>query len=226
MRCKTTASARAMRGFTLIELLVAITILAIVAILGWRGLDTILRSRASLNSEMEQTRGVQLAFAQIENDCAHLMDPALFPAHAVLVASGTQLMLLRSVLDDNQPLRYQVVTYRVRDGVLSRTESLPSSEIAQVSGDWDLASSDAAPSAGIALQDHIASLTLRTWRQGDPSWQLNGQEMRSASQAAVSNLGPANLQPSGAAAMTGLEVSMLLEGQDAPMVKAFLLGSN
>ena len=32
-------------GFTLIELLVAIGILAMVAVLGWRGLDSIVRSR-------------------------------------------------------------------------------------------------------------------------------------------------------------------------------------
>jgi general secretion pathway protein J len=35
------------RGFTLIELLVAITILAIVAVLGWRGLDGIVRARVA-----------------------------------------------------------------------------------------------------------------------------------------------------------------------------------
>jgi general secretion pathway protein J len=31
-------------GFTLVELLVAISILAIVAVLGWRGLDGIIRA--------------------------------------------------------------------------------------------------------------------------------------------------------------------------------------
>ena len=39
------------RGFTLIELLVAISILAIVAVLGWRGLDAIVRARVSLNED-------------------------------------------------------------------------------------------------------------------------------------------------------------------------------
>jgi general secretion pathway protein J len=36
----------------LVELLVAITIMAVVAVLGWRGLDSIVRARVSL------TRGV------------------------------------------------------------------------------------------------------------------------------------------------------------------------
>lgn len=41
--------ARITSGFTLIELLVAITVMAIVAVLGWRGLDGIVRARLTLN---------------------------------------------------------------------------------------------------------------------------------------------------------------------------------
>ena len=50
------------RGFTLVELLVAISILAIVAVLGWRGLDGIVRARVALTAQMEQTRGMQLVY--------------------------------------------------------------------------------------------------------------------------------------------------------------------
>ena len=53
-------------GFTLIELLVAIGILAMVAVLGWRGLDSIMRSREVLTGQLEQARGMQLAFAQMQ----------------------------------------------------------------------------------------------------------------------------------------------------------------
>ena len=59
------------RGFTLVELLVAISILAVVAVLGWRGLDSIVRARTSLTEQMETTRGMQLAFAQMQSDCEH-----------------------------------------------------------------------------------------------------------------------------------------------------------
>ena len=62
------------RGFTLIELLVAISILAIVAVLGWRGLDGIVRARVALTDQMETTRGMQLAFAQMQSDCEHMAD--------------------------------------------------------------------------------------------------------------------------------------------------------
>ena len=52
-------------GFTLIELLVAIGILAMVAVLGWRGLDSIMRSREVLTGQLEQARGMQLALSLI-----------------------------------------------------------------------------------------------------------------------------------------------------------------
>jgi general secretion pathway protein J len=58
---------------------------------------TVLCARAS-NAEMAQTRGIQLAFAQIENDCAHLMDANLLQGRSVLRAAGSKLMLIRSVL--------------------------------------------------------------------------------------------------------------------------------
>ena len=61
-------------GLTLVELLVAISVLGIVATLGWRGLDSITRARASLNRELEQARGLQLAFAQLQTDCANAAD--------------------------------------------------------------------------------------------------------------------------------------------------------
>ena len=45
------------RGFTLVELLVAVAVLAIVAVLGWRGLDGIIRSRQALTEQMDQLPG-------------------------------------------------------------------------------------------------------------------------------------------------------------------------
>ena len=61
-------------GLTLVELLVAIAMLAFISMLGWRGLDAITRARAALNQELAQTRGLQLAFAQMEIDCANVVD--------------------------------------------------------------------------------------------------------------------------------------------------------
>lgn len=48
-------------GFTLIELLVAIAILAVVALLSWRGLDQIIRGRNVITQSMAEER----VFAQM-----------------------------------------------------------------------------------------------------------------------------------------------------------------
>ena len=110
-------------GLTLVELLVAISVLGFVAVLGWRGLDSIVRARIALTSDLEQTRGMQLAFAQLQSDCAHLASPSVLPNRIPLAVGQGRLTLVRTVFADNQPSRLQVISYRVNDGVLTRRES-------------------------------------------------------------------------------------------------------
>ena len=98
-------------GFTLIELLVAIAILAIIAVMGWSGLDSIIRARQTLNRELEQSRGTQISFVQLENDCAHLVSDALLPRRENLRAFDTQLILIRTVYEDNRAPQLQVVSH-------------------------------------------------------------------------------------------------------------------
>ncbi|MGC2167285.1 MAG: prepilin-type N-terminal cleavage/methylation domain-containing protein, partial [Gallionella sp.] len=101
-------------GLTLVELLVAITVLGFVAILGWRGLDGIVRARVALTSDLEQTRGMQLTFAQIQSDCTHLADDNMLPDRTPLTIDKDKLILIRTVYAYNQPSNLQVVTYRVK----------------------------------------------------------------------------------------------------------------
>ena len=98
---------------TLVELLVAISVLGFVAVLGWRGLDSIVRARIALTSDLEQTRGMQLAFAQLQSDCAHLVSPSVLPGRIPLALGQGRLTLVRTVFADNQPSRLQVISYRV-----------------------------------------------------------------------------------------------------------------
>ncbi|MBC7414965.1 MAG: prepilin-type N-terminal cleavage/methylation domain-containing protein, partial [Herminiimonas sp.] len=125
-------------GFTLIELLVAISILAIVAVLGWRGLDGIVRARIALTANLDQTRAMQLTFAQMQSDCAKI-DSTVVLGHAPLVADQTRLMMVRAVYAEDQPSRLQVVTYRVRNGNLTRRESLATRDLGELAGAWQAA---------------------------------------------------------------------------------------
>jgi general secretion pathway protein J len=68
------ARARA-RGFTLIEMLVAIALLAVIALLSWRGLDATIRGRDDIASNLAQTRLLGRYFSQLQFDLMNLVTP-------------------------------------------------------------------------------------------------------------------------------------------------------
>src|SRR5476649_2715396 len=210
-----TPTLRRARGFTLIELLVAISILAIVAVLGWRGLDGIIRSRAALTATMEQTRGLQLAFAQMQNDFEQLATKAQLHGRVNLQALDGRITLVRTALAENEPSRLQVVSYRVRDGVLTRRESSATRDLVQLDALWQSALSDTDPAPSVALQSGVDALTMRVWQNS--GWQ-SAVSNAAQSQAPV----PTPLIQTGP---TGLEVSLRLNGQPTALIKIFLLGA-
>jgi general secretion pathway protein J len=198
-------------GFTLVELLVAITVLAIVAVLGWRGLDGIVRTRAALTEDMERTRGLQLAFAQLQNDCRYLASEAEVPDQRQrLQVARDGLVLVRTVFADGQPSRVQVVTYRLREGKLTRHESVPTRDLLLLDTAWQNALNDRDSAEAITLQTGVGAVTLRTWTAGEPDW-------RSVETQAPA--GQAQKLP------TTLEFSLQLAGHPDRMIKLFLLGA-
>jgi general secretion pathway protein J len=210
------------RGFTLIELLLAISILAIIAVLGWRGLDSIVRSRETLTAGMDQSRGLQLAFAQMQSDCENMASGLLLRNRAFLQAEDNRITLVRMVLGENQPTRLQVVSYRVVDGVLTRRESASTRELTQLDGLWQAALSDTDPAAAVALQAGVQNMVMRFWvsaANSGVSVVSNAGGWRPAAGALTAGAPGVTVSP------TGLEVSMTQQGQEIPMVKSFLLGA-
>src|ERR1700735_3877553 len=88
--------ARGVRGFTLIELLVASAILAVIAVLSWRGLDQIIRGRQTITSAMEDERVFAQLFDQMRIDAreAATDDQTGQPAISV---SGNVLQIVREL---------------------------------------------------------------------------------------------------------------------------------
>ncbi|QJQ05390.1 prepilin-type N-terminal cleavage/methylation domain-containing protein [Undibacterium piscinae] len=215
MRCNILKKAS---GFTLIELLVAISILAIIAVLGWRGLDSIVRARMSLTSELEQTRGIQISFAQLENDCAHLAGDNLLAGRESLRASQQSLVMVRTVNEDQQPTRLQVVAYRLVEGVLSRRESPATRDLKMLDEVWQSAISDTDNMAVVELQSKVIALEMRTWNPNENNWRIAGSDGGDATLSGVKS--GKTVTPK-----TGLEVSLQLQGREHPLLKIFLLGA-
>lgn len=195
------------RGFTLIELLVAVAVLAIVAVLGWRGLDGIVRSRQALTEQMEQTRGIQLAFAQMQSDLDHLALRKQLRLRENILADTGRLALVRTVLEEGEPTRLQVVTYRILDGVLTRRESLPTRELLQLDILWQAALNNTDNTPGVVLQSGVDTMSARIWRDG--GWQPVPAEAQ-GTQDAQDRL--------------GLELAVQMRGQTSALVKVFMLG--
>jgi general secretion pathway protein J len=65
---------QATRGFTLIEVLVAISVMALMSLMAWRGLDGMLRSQSSLQSRSDEIRSLQTGLAQWQTDLDQLAE--------------------------------------------------------------------------------------------------------------------------------------------------------
>jgi general secretion pathway protein J len=211
------STTRRARGFTLIELLVAVAVLAIVAVLGWRGLDGIVRSRQALTEQMEQTRGIQLALAQLQSDMEHRALRKQLRSRENLAADNDRMIFVRTVLAESEPSRLQVVTYRIRDGVLTRRESRAVRDLLQLDALWAAAISDSDATPGVVLQNGVESMAVRGWRDG--GWQAVAGVQASQGQNGQGAQANAAVQD-----LDGLELSLQLQGQAGPLVKAFLMG--
>jgi len=211
---------RRARGFTLIELLVAIGILALVAVMGWRGLDSIVRARIALTSQIDATRGMQLSFAQLQSDVEHITNPTLLDRRPNLQAEENALTLVRNVYREDTPAQLQVVSYRLREGVLTRRESAATRDLKQLDMLWTAAVSNADTTPAVALQSGVAGMLVQTWenngwRTPPPPSQL---QSNTSTTPATPNGPPSQLPP------TGLQVALQVQDAQAVMIKSFLLG--
>jgi general secretion pathway protein J len=116
-----------LQGFTLIELLIAISLMAVISIMCWRGLDGVLRSRDWLVIQSDDLKGMSSGFAQMEDDLRRswMTKQMKLTANTIDFAtsdSANNRIALSLLRDGAQisPGQVQQVSYRVRDGIFER----------------------------------------------------------------------------------------------------------
>jgi prepilin-type N-terminal cleavage/methylation domain-containing protein len=108
-------------GFALIELLVGLVILAIVGLLAWRGLDSILRAKDVIENRMRSSAQIDQVVSQWVTDCEMLVrleNSAVSPA---LVHQNSLWLLRRTV--KNRDVHWQIVRYQLINQQLERSVS-------------------------------------------------------------------------------------------------------
>ncbi len=201
---------RPARGFTLLELLIAIALMAVLAVLCWRGLDAVLRSRDRVNAASDELRALTVTFTQIEDDLRRAWpirllgikarDPIAFSA---LENNGPiSLEVLRDTNALLEPQRFQRVVYRLRGGQLERGFGA----WAASNADTDATVTEAAMTWQPLLTDVVA-LEYRAYVEEQRTW-VTAQALANAPSVAA-RMGAAGQGAQQAAAQVGQQMGVV-----------------
>jgi len=100
-------------GFTLVELLAAIALMALMAVLSWRGLDGMAQAQAQIGRHADEVLALQAGLAQWKVDLDALADA---PGAANLDWNGGTLRLTRRPAAEGEGLRVVAWTRRADSG--------------------------------------------------------------------------------------------------------------
>jgi general secretion pathway protein J len=209
------------RGFTLIELLVAIAIMAVIAVLSWRGLDQIIRGRQTITNAMEDERVFAQLFDQMRIDARQAASDDESGQAAVTV-SGSVLQIVRETLLPGTAPRLQVVRYRVSEGRVVRYASPPLGNVGELRR--ALRGGEGDGWTAVPLMGGVGAISARVYVP-KVGWTTQMKDVQSAitendNNLKVPQLGNAPLPRS----VTGLEVSVGAKSLARPITRVFLVG--
>ncbi|CAB3778864.1 PulJ/GspJ family protein [Pararobbsia alpina] len=208
-------------GFTLIEMLVAIALLAVVAVLSYRGLDAMVRSRATLTAHMSSERAMSQLFAQMSVDVRNAASDDELGQPPVRVGGG-MLQIVRHLRLAGGAPRLQVVRYRAVDRRVIREISPTISTIGQLRTALNGPAGDNWYS--LALADQVEGFSSQAWvpEHGFTSDMGIARDELNADAKAPTILPDGNgpLPRS----VTGVAVEVRLHGAPAPIRRVLLVG--
>jgi general secretion pathway protein J len=209
------------RGFTLIELLVAIAIMAVIAVLSWRGLDQIIRGRQTITNAMEDERVFAQLFDQMRIDVRQAASDDESGQAAVSV-SGSVLQIVREMVLPGTAPRLQVVRYRVSEGRVVRYASPPLGNVGELRS--ALRGGEGNGWTAVPLMGGVGAISARLYVP-KVGWTVQMKDVQSAitendNNLKVPQLGNAPLPRS----VTGLEVSVGAKSLARPVTRVFLVG--
>ena len=204
------------KGFTLIEIMVAMVIMAIIGLMSWRALDTLVRTREYVIEKMDAINSLSRGFSQLEYDAFNIA--SLEKVSRPFIFQANQLILTRQVGSSQMGNQFQVIRYRIDKGNWVREVS---PIIRTPQGLSAILQSDNYASS-VILAKAVNAIDIAAWSP-QTGWSKDINAVYSSLQPALSSLPMPQMQI-GSIRSLGLEIRVSVEGQKFPFRRVVLLG--